>query len=805
MWEYRRTYDKSVRCLLKVKYLIFFTLCLMGLSEVSWAGCSPSGGQYYCDLNHQLYPSAGACTDLCSGGGSGGGSTQPAYIPPPNYKLTVSYEGWGNVIDSRGYIGCGASNGSCEQTFESTIPVVLTATPSIGSVFKGWSGDCASTASSSNTTITVSLTKNMTCKAQFAATVYILNIIKTGDGTVTSDDSFINCGNTCINSYSKNNNITLTAKANTGSEFTGWSGDCQGTTASNLVTLSATTIKSCVANFKQITPPAAKTYTLNISSPNGIVNSNPTGITCGINCSASYNEGTTITLTTVANSGYIFTGWMGDCNTDGKVTLNANKSCTAHYTVASTPTLPSVSKSEQLITFKTVFNRNINDTDVSLSAIASSNLPVTFSLSANSSACVLVGNIVKMTGIGTTCIVKADQSGNTQFNAASTVVLDFSITGNAIDQNYVAKPTVTTNPQVTSGNVNDGGITPNPLEPVTQNIVVTIGSTIKAGFTSKGNMMKYISQEPDSSIASAQIQGDTGELTITGYEIGNTSLIVQDGASHQATLNIAVVTNDSSQDAIIVVDESSTNTCPPQISVNTPLITPESACFNQAGLLISKDTCLFASDLNMSSRTQCTYTSAKGGISKNNQTRYEASTTMVHGVDTVSIASALKVDPIDKDQLVDILVISSFTPKLTKNEPIWKMWIGCSFCSLGMRLNNLPSQNGLPVLDSIQPWKTQKLNSDYFILKLYDGMFDSTENFNFGQLPGFLNIFFGYRVLETGNIVFNTTPIQVELSVPNQTQKPVVTVQDSLGQASTITQNDQFEDATVIIEESSAL
>ena len=51
----------------------------------------------------------------------------------------------------------------------------------------------------------------------------------TGTGTVTSSPTGIDCGSTCGSSFSDGTPVTLTATPDTGSTFTGWSGDCSGT------------------------------------------------------------------------------------------------------------------------------------------------------------------------------------------------------------------------------------------------------------------------------------------------------------------------------------------------------------------------------------------------------------------------------------------------------------------------------------------------------------------------------------------------------------------------------------------------
>jgi endoglucanase len=49
-----------------------------------------------------------------------------------------------------------------------------------------------------------------------------------GAGTVTSSPAGINCGATCVATYSNGANVTLTATPNSGSRFQGWSGACSG-------------------------------------------------------------------------------------------------------------------------------------------------------------------------------------------------------------------------------------------------------------------------------------------------------------------------------------------------------------------------------------------------------------------------------------------------------------------------------------------------------------------------------------------------------------------------------------------------
>jgi hypothetical protein len=83
-------------------------------------------------------------------------------------------------------------------------------------------------------------------------------------------------------------------------------------------------------------PPDLVTLSVNTSGPGeGIVTSNPGGISCPSTCVASFPRGTTVTLTATPNQGSIFDEWRGgSCdNSSGtcQLMMNDNQSANAHF------------------------------------------------------------------------------------------------------------------------------------------------------------------------------------------------------------------------------------------------------------------------------------------------------------------------------------------------------------------------------------------------------------------------------------------------------------------------------------------
>ena len=188
--------------------------------------------------------------------------------------VTKTGGGTGTVTSSPSGINCG---GVCSYGFSSGAVVTLTATASIGSAFTGWSGAC----SGMERTCTVRMDAGVSANAAFSS--YPLTVTKTGSGTgaVTSSPQGISCGSTCSHEFSSGAVVTLTATADAGSVFTGWSGDtCNGiTNTSCALTMDAG--KSISASFKLVCSYSATPATISFGYKGGYKNVTISAVNAG--------------------------------------------------------------------------------------------------------------------------------------------------------------------------------------------------------------------------------------------------------------------------------------------------------------------------------------------------------------------------------------------------------------------------------------------------------------------------------------------------------------------------------------------
>src|SRR4029079_17216382 len=98
---------------------------------------------------------------------------------------------------------------------------------------------------------TTQLPGNPPNSCHLAGLSYALTVTKVGTGTVVPNPGPVNCGGTGSGSYLDGDTVVLTATPGTNYTFSGYSGDCTGTTCS----LGMHSAKSVTATFTQSCSP----------------------------------------------------------------------------------------------------------------------------------------------------------------------------------------------------------------------------------------------------------------------------------------------------------------------------------------------------------------------------------------------------------------------------------------------------------------------------------------------------------------------------------------------------------------------
>ena len=158
-----------------------------------------------------------------------------------------------------------------------------------------------------------------------------VTVVGSGGTVNSSPGGIVNCSSTggdCTENYSANTLVTLTASPQTG-WTTSWSG-CDSSSG-NTCTVTMSTTKAVTTTFTQ------NTFTLTVSKTgNGSISStNVSGISCGSDCTNTYNANQTVTLRPTEDDGWAFKEWTGSgCSVSGSdctVTMSANRNVTAVF------------------------------------------------------------------------------------------------------------------------------------------------------------------------------------------------------------------------------------------------------------------------------------------------------------------------------------------------------------------------------------------------------------------------------------------------------------------------------------------
>ncbi len=208
------------------------------------------------------------------------------------YTLTVTTVGNGSV--SRSNFG----------PYHYGDVVQLTATPVTGWSFADWTGDL--TGNTNPASITIDGNKNVT--ARFTQNEYTLTITTVGNGSVSRNNS---------GPYHYGDVIQLTAVPDTGWIFDSWTNDLTGSTNPASITISGNKTITALFTVYRLTITTVGSGSVSRDKP------------------LPYQYGDVVELTAIPTVGWSFDRWTGDLTSStnpASITMDGNKSVTAHFT-----------------------------------------------------------------------------------------------------------------------------------------------------------------------------------------------------------------------------------------------------------------------------------------------------------------------------------------------------------------------------------------------------------------------------------------------------------------------------------------
>jgi hypothetical protein len=180
-----------------------------------------------------------------------------------------------------------------------------------------------------------------------------------------------------------------------------------------------------------------------------------------------------------------------------------------------------------------------------------------------------------------------------------------------------------------------------------------------------------------------------------------------------------------------------------------------SSCFDQNGIY-ADSACQTASNLqpgavDISGNPIDVTVTMKGGISKSGGPYLKESTVVL--ADPIATRGVIKVDPSDVGKQVDVIVAGIHTDAMYVPRGFqWYMLNGCNTC---VEVWEYSDRDAGPILSALTPLKTVNALPSIEVIDMYSGHF---------VFPGFLDIFYGYRVVGSGKIVFNADPIKATIN-----------------------------------------
>jgi aqualysin 1 len=410
-----------------------------GGTFTGWSGCSSALGNT-CTVNLTTYSTRTIYANFSSG---------------TSYNLTVTNSGGGTVSSSPSGISCGTT---CSALFTEGTSVTLSATPASGHRFKEWGGACSGTSTSCQVGMNASKSVTATFEALPMMHVSALDgraVVGSKNWTAYAKPTVRVSSSSAALSGAVVRLSWSGAASGSGSCTTDATGSCEVAisglnlrkTSLNVVvtgvTHSAYGFDNTQGVFERtITTNSGVLYPLDVSvSGSGTVTSSPAGISCGTQCSASFESGTSVTLQANPSAGQRLLEWTGACTGSGScvVSMTAARSVGATFISEMAPTVhvAALTGSGALSGRNWTANATVTVRDQGGATVAGTT--VSFNLSGASSgtrSCITDSSgscAVSVTGLNTkkttqTFSVTGISGGGVVYNPAANVVTSVTVT-----------------------------------------------------------------------------------------------------------------------------------------------------------------------------------------------------------------------------------------------------------------------------------------------------------------------------------------------------------------------------------------
>jgi hypothetical protein len=284
-----------------------------------------------------LIGAAGVSGATILGGGDSGGSGDDGASGPVLNLAVVGQGGVEGSVEGSTSIRCAKAD--CRQRVDRGTRLLLRPAPARGWQFSRWRGACQGRAA-----CRVVVRRYTRVVAHFTRVTdrRDVTVRVDGIGTVVSYPAGIRCGpkdDECRATFKRSADVELTAAADRGHRFVGWSGACQGLGRCDISGGRPTV----TVGARFVPDDDALTLEVEVGGDgDGRVVSSTSGIDCGEACAASFPRDTRVVLRAIPGKGSRFPGWNDPaCATAGDSTctirLATSRTVRARFTDGTSP------------------------------------------------------------------------------------------------------------------------------------------------------------------------------------------------------------------------------------------------------------------------------------------------------------------------------------------------------------------------------------------------------------------------------------------------------------------------------------